>query len=294
MVWGFIINIPMIHLILAILFTTLMIVVFKLIGMYRLNVEQAVALNYLFAAVTGFIMMPDGVEVNTILEKEWLMYAVIAGTVFMANFYVFAASSKKDGVAITAVSSKMSVVIPVTAGFLLFEDSLSLFKLSGILLGLFSFYLILNPGKEIKINKEYVFLPILLFLGTGTNDTIVKYVQFNFLKGDESIFVDTVFLVSFILSFAVLIIRVALKKVKVEIKSILAGLVLGAVNFFGAWNFLKSMSYFEASVLFPVINVSVVVLSALTGIIIFNERLRKINIMGILIAITAILMISLG
>jgi multidrug transporter EmrE-like cation transporter len=64
------------------------------------------------------------------------------------------------------------------------------------------------------------------------------------------------------------------------------------VNFFGAWFFLKSMSIFQASVLFPVINVSVVVLSTFAGMIFFKEKLRAINIIGLTVALIAILMIT--
>lgn len=284
----------MIHLILAIVFTTLMLVIFKLIGMYRLNVEQAVTFNYLFAAVTGFVMLPQETQFRQVVDKEWIFYALVAAIMFMVNFYVFAAASKKDGVAITAVSSKMSVVIPVTAGFLLFKDSFEWIKLVGIFLGLFSFYLILKPEQKVKVNKEYIYLPLLLFLGTGANDTIIKYVQFNFLNGDENIFVDTVFLFSFITSLFVLIWRMYVRKLTFDKKSIFMGLLLGAVNYFGAWNFLKSMSYLQSSVLFPVINVSVVALSALIGIIIFKEKFKKINIIGLFIAMISILLISLG
>ena len=284
----------MLYLLLAIFFTTLMLVVFKLIGLYKVNVEQAVAFNYLFASVTGFILTPTGSSVFSILEKDWFVFAVLAGTMFMLNFYVFAASSKKDGVAITAVSSKMSVVIPVLAGFLLFKDEVTLIKIAGILLGLFSFLLILYPSEKISVPRHYLLFPVLLFLGTGLNDTIVKYVQFNFLNGDESLFVESVFTVSFVLSWLVLIFKMIKVKKGLDVKSVVAGLILGAVNFMGAWNFLKSMAYFQASVLFPVVNVSVVTLSTLTGMIIFKEKLKPINLLGLFMALMAILMISLG
>ncbi len=285
----------MIYLLLAVIFSTLMLVIFKLIGIWRLNVEQAVNSNYLFAAVTGFIFMPAGTSFIDIIGKDWFGFAFFAGTMFMINFYVYAASSKKDGVAITAVSAKMSVIIPVIAGFLLFKDQISTIKITGIISGIFSFYLILKKD-DIKVEKNpgFILFPLLLFLGTGINDTIVKYVQFNFLNGDESLFVDAVFSVSFVLSFIILLWRVVINKVKIDIKSIMIGLVLGAVNFSGAWNFLKSMSYFEASVLFPVVNVSVVTLSTLVGIVIFKEKLKKINIIGLLTAVLSIILISLG
>jgi drug/metabolite transporter (DMT)-like permease len=174
----------------------------------------------------------------------------------------------------------------------MFNDTVSLIKILGIILGFFSFYLIFKSDGSIKVKKEYVLLPLLLLIGTGTNDTIVKYVQYNFLNNDENIFVETVFVFSFIFSLIFLTIKSFIKGYQLDVKSIIAGLILGVVNFFGAWFFLKSMSIFQASVLFPVINVSVVVLSTFAGMIFFKEKLRAINIIGLTVALIAILMIT--
>lgn len=45
--------------------------------------------------------------------------------------------------------------------------------------------------------------------------------------------------------------------------------------------------------LFPTVNVSVVAISAFVGLVFFKEKLKAINWIGILMAVVAILLISL-
>ena len=72
------------------------------------------------------------------------------------------------------------------------------------------------------------------------------------------------------------------------------GLILGLLNFGATYFLLLAMSHFESSVLFPTVNMSVVVLSALTGLILFHEKLSRVNWIGIGLAVLAILMITSG
>ena len=54
------------------------------------------------------------------------------------------------------------------------------------------------------------------------------------------------------------------------------------------------MEIFESSVLFPIINVSVVSIAALSGTIFFKEKLKVVNWAGIIMAVFAILLISMA
>jgi len=262
-------------------------------GLFKLNTLQAITFNYLFAAVTGYIMMGNGATFESITSKPWLYLSIVASTFFILTFFLFAQSTEKAGVSITAISSKMSVILPVAAGFIWFHDTLSAYKLIGIVLGLSSFYFIFYTDNKMRIDRKYILLPLVLLIGNGINDTLVKYIQFNFLRGDEDIFIVVVFTNSLIIGGIYLLIRLIAKKESLHLKSVLFGLLLGAINFFGAYTFLKSMALYQASFLFPVVNVSVVVLSSMAGIIAFKEKFSKLNIIGLAMAIISIFLISI-
>jgi len=284
----------MTYLILTVLLSTVIIIIFKVMGLWKIDVLQAITFNYFFASVTGFLMIDKAVSFGTILAKPWIYMAIISGAFFIMTFFLFALSTRKAGVSITAVSSKMSVILPVTAGFLWFGDTMSVYKLMGIVIGLSSFYFIFYNGQKVKPDWRFILIPLLLLIGNGMNDTLVKYTQVNYLKGDEDIFIQVVFTISLIFGGIYLLVRLMLKKETLHLNSVLFGLFLGAINFFGAYTFLKSMGLYQASFLFPVVNVSVVVLSSLVGVIAFKEVLKRINIIGVIMATIAILLISVG
>ncbi len=167
-------------------------------------------------------------------------------------------------------------------------------KITGIILVLVAFYLIFKPEKGLRINRHFILLPFLLLLGNGINDSLVKYTQHFYMNNDEGLFLSFVFLIAFIIGFVYLFFSQFIKGRYFSIKSVIGGIVLGSLNYWGAWFFIKSMEVFQASFLFPVVNIGIVSLSAVASFIIFKENLSKINWIGILVAILAILLVSLG
>jgi multidrug transporter EmrE-like cation transporter len=64
----------------------------------------------------------------------------------------------------------------------------------------------------------------------------------------------------------------------------------------GVFFFLKALASktIDSSIVFGINNVSIVILSVLIGIIIFKEKVNKINIAGIASAISAIIFLSIS
>jgi drug/metabolite transporter (DMT)-like permease len=282
------------ELILTVLFGTLIIITFKLISVLKLDVTQIITLNYLVAVSFGFLIWDEPLSYSVWQSKPWFEFSIIIGVFFIITYRLFGFSSDKAGLAITAVASKMSVVIPVLAGFLLFHDHFNMLKITGIILVLVAFYLIFKPEKGLRINRHFILLPFLLLLGNGINDSLVKYTQHFYMNNDEGLFLSFVFLIAFIIGFVYLFFSQFIKGRYFSIKSVIGGIVLGSLNYWGAWFFIKSMEVFQASFLFPVVNIGIVSLSAVASFIFFKENLSKINWIGILVAILAILLVSLG
>lgn len=281
-------------LLLTILFGTLVIIAFKVISIMRLDLNQVITINYFFAAGFGFLIWDAPLNFGLWQSMPWFELSIIIGVFFILTYKLFGLSSDKAGMAITAVASKMSVAIPVLAGFLLFRDHLSVLKIVGILLVLLSFYFIFKPEKGLKINRQFILLPLLLLLGNGINDSMVKYTQHFYMKNDQGLFLSFIFLVALCIGVVYLFFTQFVKGKFFSYKSLLGGLILGSMNYWGAWFFIKSMAVYQASFLFPVVNVGIVSLSALISFIIFKENLSKANWLGILMAIIAIMLVSLG
>jgi drug/metabolite transporter (DMT)-like permease len=188
----------------------------------------------------------------------------------------------------------MSVVIPVTIGILFYKDIVNIWIITGVITSLLAFYLTFRKKGGEKADKKYLLLPLLLFIGNGSNDSLLKHSEKFYIGGETALFLSTAFLFSFIIGTAVLIFDLIKNKRQLKIKHFLAGIILGLLNYASTYFFLKGLSCFQSSVFFPVFNVSIVVIAALIGYFGFKEKLTKINWLGILLALVAILMITLA
>jgi multidrug transporter EmrE-like cation transporter len=73
---------------------------------------------------------------------------------------------------------------------------------------------------------------------------------------------------------------------------ILWGLVLGVPNFFSSYFLLKALAEIPAYVVFPFINIGIIIITALTGRLLFKEELGSKKIALILLGIIAIFFLS--
>lgn len=284
----------MIFLILTVLQSTAIFAVMKLFNRFKVDNWQAITVNYIVAAIFGLIIYKGDITPGIVIEKPWFEFALILGLTFICTFFVFALSSQKIGVALTSVASKMSVVIPVIAGMILLHEKINILSGVGVAIALLAFYLTLGGGSNSSFPRKYLFLPLLLFLGNGINDTLMKYSEFHYVvdTNDLILFLSIIFFTSLILGIIISLAKYFRKKYKIGLRNIIAGIILGLLNFGSTFYILKSMGLYDSSVVFPVTNAGIVSLSALTGFFFFREKLSKMNWAGILLAILAILLIA--
>ncbi len=286
----------MIFLLIALLFSLSIMVSFKLFPRFGIHNIQALTSNYLVCAILGFITLRETPTFSAFSESSMIVTALFSGFFMFVVFNIFALSAEKAGVAITAVSSKMSVIIPVILGSLLFGETFMPLKIAGVILVMLSFYLVFKKKGGYAVKKNLIILPALLFLGNGTNDSILKYAQFTHITDDSGYvrFLTLAFGISFICGSLVLVFRTIRNKETIRLKNILAGVWLGICNWISTLYFLKGLGTMDVSVFIPLFNAGLVSLAALTGLLVFREELSRVNIIGIGISVIAITFIAYG
>lgn len=285
----------MIALILSILSSSVLMVIFKYFTRFEVKTFQAITVNYFVAAALGFTLSPIAFQPSSVINAHWLPSALIIGCVFIAMFYIMAISSQKVGVAITSVSNKMSLVIPVVAGVILYNESLGGLKLIGVITALAAVMLVTYPDGKLNIDKKYLFLPLVIFVGSGFLDTFFKYVETHQIKPDEiAVFSASLFLVAATVGTSVLLYQRISTTETLETKSIIGGFALGVPNYFSIHFLLMALNLpnTESTVVFPVNNMGIVLVSTLLAVFLFSEKLSKLNWVGIVLAILSIALIA--
>lgn len=220
---------------------------------------------------------------------------VCIGFLFIFVFNVMAKTSQKIGVSVASVATKMSLVIPVMFSLFLYDEKLGLLKIIGIILALVAVYFASVKERSIKLNKEVIILPLLLFLGSGAIDTSIKYAQETQLENNElPLFSATVFASAALVGLVFILIRSSKEPLRINIKNILAGIALGVPNYFAIFFLLRSLQNdaLTSATIFTINNVAVVLFSTLLGILLFKEKISPKNWGGIALAVISILLVA--
>lgn len=281
----------MIFLLLVIIASTGIIIMFRMFPRFNVDTDQAITINYITAALIGLLADSTHTPVSQLTHSSWFLFSVLVGVILIIGFYLFALSAQKAGVAVTAISSRMSVVIPVAAGFLLFGDVATSTKLAGIMLALVAFYFTSKTEKAEKADKRYLYLPLLLFVAVGVNDTSIKMAQAKFITNDYFEFVYTSFFFAFLVGVILLFFKK--KARKITFNTVIGGVLIGAINFCSIFFLVRGLTTMPVSTFMPVYNVSVVAVSSLWGFAVFKERLSALNWAGIVLAILSIILIAM-
>jgi len=122
---------------------------------------------------------------------------------------------------------------------------------------------------------------------------LLKFTNVNHKSSEGSLyFISTIFLAALVIGSIILLFNVIKFKTRVSRKDVIAGIILGLLNFGSTYYIFQGMGMFDTIFFFPVFNVSFVLTSTLVGLLIFKERLKLINWIGITFAVIAILIIA--
>jgi len=281
----------MLYIVLCILCSSAIFIIFKLFDRYNINTLQGIVFNYITAFAIGILSHESAINYSELPNKPWFIGAIALAVLFISVFNVMAITSQKNGVSVAAVAGKMAVVIPVFFGVFLYQEHLTSMKITGIVLALLAVYFITLKNKSDSSKKASIIFPILLFLGAGVIDTTIKFVQTNYVPStDTDLFSGILFGLSGV--FGILL--YCLKPTRITVKNIIAGIVLGVINYYSIYYLLKALDIknMSSAIIFSINNVSIVALSTLLGLIIFKEKLSSKNWIGIGIAIISILLIT--
>lgn len=287
----------MIFLILTVILITSLFLIFKWFDVFKINTFQAIVVNYWVCIITGSLFLDSTILKSIEWNWEWGKLGLILGIGFIATFYMMALAAQKVSVSLSSLASKMSLVIPVLISLFVFEgNEYSVLNYIGLALSLVAIALSsINTNNETnKENRFYYFLIPLIFICSGTLDTILNYSN-NFLETDTEtrVFPILIFGTACFVGSFVVIYQMIFKKQKIELKSIIGGITLGIPNYFSIYFLLKTLQHYNnnGALVYPILNISIILLSTLSAIVFFKEKLSTIKKMGVILAILSILLL---
>lgn len=285
----------MIFVLLSVLCSVLVSVLLKLARRLQIDVGQAIAWNYLVtSALTAWLLRPtlDTLRGPGVPWPALVALGILLPTIFLA----LAAAVRHAGIVRSDAAQRLSLLLSLLAAFVLFGEQLTAIKVVGIALGLLALLgMIWRSGNVVTTTGVAGWLyPVLVFVGFGVIDILFKRVALAGIPLGDSL--QAMFALALLVAFAMQLWRRLRQRVRFTSRSALAGVALGVANFGNILFYLRGHRALPAhpALVFASMNIGVVALGALVGLLLFRERLSRLNLAGVALAVVAIGVIARG
>ena len=279
-----------------ILSNVLLAVFFRLLPKYGISNLKAIIINYFTCFCLGSLMIGEWPLKQEHVDSDWFIYALFLSICFIIFFNINALTIQRVGMIITSIFQKLSLVFPVLMGVLLFHESLNTANKMALPITFAAIVLSNLPNRKyqetVDAMKKYWYLPVLVFAGSGLIEVSLFYAQETGKIGDHGMqFTSCLFGFAGLWGLTFL---AALKKLRFSPREILAGIMIGIPNFFSIYLLIRGLELgWKGAILFPVNNVGVIFFTAVVAILFFHEKLSKANYLGLILALTAVVLFAI-
>ena len=280
----------MFPLLLTIICSTSIALILKYSGNRKGNPVLLLCGNYFAATVIMLSLILS--ENNLVYATETFLFGASLGLLFFLGFFAFAKAVSTAGASLSVVSSRLSVIIPVSLSIIIFGEIPSYLQLSGIILALVTivlFYFSIRHFSAGTFHRTDYFYLFILIIGIGINDFSFKVFQNWRPPEEKNFFIFTIFSFAFLYSLSYILVR----KIKFEPRTLTTGLILGIPNVFSSYFLLGALNQLPAIIVYPSINIGIIVLTSLAAYLIWKENLNVYGWWALGFGISAIFLLSI-
>ncbi len=281
----------MLFLLLSVICSVSVGIIFKVARRHAISTGQVVGWNYIFALVLCYLFFGADPHPDYFIDN-WDIFLPLM-FLLPSVFLMLALSIRHVGIVRTDAAQRMSLFIPILAALLIFNEAFNNYKIIGLCIAFPALALILSKKAD-KPAKEWLY-PAVVLLGFGLVDTLFKHVAI--IKDPPyttSLFI--IFCGALIITALAVVYEVVFLKNKLQLMNFAYGMLVGIFNFGNILFYLKAHKAFaeSPSTVFAAMNMGVIILGSLTGVLIFKEKLSLRNYIGIVLALAAIVFITLS
>lgn len=294
----------MLYLSIAVFCSVAVSVLLKLLRQRNIDIRQTIVAGYPVAFLLTFMLLKPDLSALDSLGSVWGIIIAL-GILLPLVFVILGRAIEAVGIVATDAAQRLSLIIPIVAAFLLFGEVLTGTRIFGLALGFLALGALVYQPNSNQVNssmgnnahtaaqKTASRTPLWLFgvwAGYGIIDILFKQVA-----KQGAAFPLTLF-VSFGLAGLLLLIYLLVIRVRWQGNALAAGLLLGALNMGNIYAYVRAHQVLSESpsIVFTGMNVGVITVAAIIGVGVFKERLNRVNIVGILLAISCVAVLFLA
>ena len=225
-----------------------------------------------------------------------IIYSLIYALLLLSAQWCYTAALKSGQVSICATVYSLGFILPTLCGMILWNESLSVTKIIGIILVIPTIiFSSMRSSENTKKSRElnFIFPLAIAMLSSGGLGIMQKLQQRSQAASEREAFVLIAFLISASVSFICGAVCKSNNE-KLSPQKLVCASFAGIC--FGACNLLNTLlaGLLDGTVLFPSLNIGSILVSVLLSITIFEEHITKKHVLILLLGISSILLIALS
>ncbi|MEE2618927.1 MAG: EamA family transporter [Candidatus Poribacteria bacterium] len=218
------------------------------------------------------------------------------GITYALGFFLWKATVQVSGVVVTTAILRLSMVIPITFAILIWHEIPSAWQILGIFLTCTALPLLStnDPVEVIPSNISITgglgaIVISLTFVNAGVGRLLMKIFNETCPVDEKPFYLFFLFGVT---TFVFTIVCIYQKIIPTRWEYVF-GILVGVSNFFQSVTFLVALDSIDALIVFPVSAASSVLFTTLVGVVVLKEKLRTKSIIGIILAVIALIFVNL-
>jgi drug/metabolite transporter (DMT)-like permease len=282
----------MIYLVLAVMASTGFGVGLKLSEVKRRDRVVVAFFNYLAGSILAALFwVSPWAEAPMQLSSATLFAGLFAGAAWVAGLLCMMVSIRETGITLTAAISRLSVIIPIAACAMLWDEGLDVGETAGVGLAVIAVLLLSTRAAERdgRVTRQGLALLFLLLVSQGAAQIAMKIYEQYCPREEVTAFVMVLFVTASVLTG--LWVLAGQKKIKQS--DLLFGGVIGVPNLLSGSFLALALQHVKGTIVFPVTNAGTLLLLALLGGWLWKEKLGRRGVAGILLTLAALVLINL-
>ena len=278
----------MIFLLLAILSSSMISILMR-VSSKRVSADLSMlAVNYLICAILG--LGYTGFQPATPAHTDFrvtMLVSVISGAFYLAGFVLFQHYTQKNGIVLSSIFMKLGLLEPVAMSMVIFREAPTIVQVAGFFLAVAAIVLI-NLKKD-DSGKSFGWGLLVMLVVCGGCDAMSKIYE----RVGPAALSDSYLFFTFAVAFLLCVGLVLYQKEKPGVPEFLFGTLIGIPNFFSAKFLLGALTKLPAVVVFPSFSVATLLIVTLAGVVVFRERLNRLQWVALAGIIVALILLNI-
>ena len=230
------------------------------------------------------------------IAYQTLIYAIVYALLLIFAQWFYTAALAKGNTALCSTVYSLGFIFPTLSGAILWAEPFSPFDLLGILCAISAVIVSgIKPQAKEKITKSYYFIPLVTaMLASGGLGIVQKLQQKSAYAEQKSTFLLIAFTLAAIISFIFSLFAKKQGDTLFNRSKLVIASCIGL--FFGCCNLLNTSlaGMLDSAIFFPTLNIGVILLSMISGVVFFKEKIAKRELAVLILGGASILLLNFG